>query len=235
VEVEMAVTKQLFQLQELDTDMEQTEQDLALKTEQAGKREVLEEAMNRLNVEKKRLEELKRRHHDAEWAVDDLLSKINSNEKQLYSGKISSPKELSSLQHEVNTMRSMGDQLENKALEIIDEVETTEQKVATMTEAYQKLDDEWQRQQQQLAEEIERLKKNLTNLRQKRQRMTAMIDPSAINLYERIRQQKKQAVAKVEQGICRACRISISASILQKARSGQPVQCGTCGRILYIS
>jgi len=39
----------------------------------------------------------------------------------------------------------------------------------------------------------------------------------------------------VEQGICRACRISLSANILQKARSGQPVQCGSCGRILFIS
>jgi len=231
----MAVTKQLFQLQELDIDIEQTEQNLTLKTEQLGRREALDEAQKHLTIEKQRLEELKRRNHDAEWAVDDLLSKIASTEKQLYSGKISNPKELSSLQHEVNTLRSMGDELENKALEIIDEVDMTEQKVASLADAYQKLDDVWHRQQQQLTNEIEQLQKNLADLRQKRQEMTALIEPSAINLYERIRQQKRQAVAKVEQGICRACRISLSASILQKARSGQPVQCGTCGRILYIS
>ena len=50
-----------------------------------------------------------------------------------------------------------------------------------------------------------------------------------------VSRQKKPAVARVEQGICQACRISLSASGLQHARSGQPVQCGTCGRILYIS
>jgi predicted nucleic acid-binding Zn-ribbon protein len=235
VEIEMTVTRQLFQLQEIDMDIEKAEQNLAIKTEQLGKREALGEALKCLNVEKQHLEEINRRHHDAEWAVDDLLGKIASTEKQLYSGKITNPKELSSLQHEVNTMRGMGDQLENKALEIIDEVETTEQKVASLTDAYQKLDDKLRSQQQQLTDEIEQLKKNLANLRQKRQEMTAMIEPSAVNLYERIRQQKKQAVAKVEQGICHACRISLSASILQKARSGQPVQCGTCGRILFLS
>ena len=231
----MTISKQLYQLQELDIDIEQTGETLSLKTGQLGKREALDNAQVRLTSERQQLEELKHRHHDAEWEVDDLLSKITAAEKQLYGGRITNPKELSGLQHEVNTMKAMSDQLENKALEIIEQVETAEKIVASASSECQKLDDEWREQQRQLTEDIELLKKTLADLKQRRQQLVEQIEPPAVELYEKIRQQKKQAVAKVEQGICRACRISLSASALQKARGGQPVQCGSCGRILFIS
>jgi predicted nucleic acid-binding Zn-ribbon protein len=231
----VSVTKQLFQLQEIDTDIEQTEQSIATKNGQLGKRETLDSALSLLNAERQKLEVLRHRHHDAEWQVDDALSKTAAAEQQLYGGKITNPKELSSLQHEVNTLKEISDQLETKALEIIEEVEAEEKNVASLSADYQQREEEWHQQQQQLTGEIEQLNKSLADLKQRRQQLTAQIELNALGLYERIRQQKKLAVAKVEQGICCACHISLSASILQKARSGQSVQCGTCGRILFIS
>jgi uncharacterized protein len=231
----MAITKQLYELQELDIEFEQTEQSLSLKTGQLGKREALDNAQSRLVSERQHLEKLKHERHDAEWEVDDLLNKIAAAEQQLYGGRITNPKELSSLQHEINAMKARSDQLENKALEIIEQAETAEKSVAAASAEYEKLEGEWLRQQQQLTDEIGLLKKNLADLTEKRRQLVEQIEPPAVELYEKIRQQKKQAVAKVEQGICRACRISLSASALQKARSGQPVLCGSCGRILFIS
>ena len=231
----MAVTKQLYELQELDTEIEHEEQALSQKSSQLGDRQVLDNAQKQLVSEQQRLAELKHQHRDAEAEVDDLLSKIAGIEGQLYGGKITNPKELSNLQHEVTTLKARGDDLENKALEIIDRVEAAEKSVATATSDYQNLEAEWNRQQQQLSDDIERLKTSLVDLKQKREQLSGQIESPAVTLYEKIRRQKKQAVAKVEQGICRACRISLSASAMQKARSGQPVQCGTCGRILFIS
>jgi predicted nucleic acid-binding Zn-ribbon protein len=231
----MTVTKQLYQLQELDIEIEQEEQTLNQKVGQLGEREALDNVQSRLASEKEQLEELKHQHRSAEAEVDDLLSKIAAAEEQLYGGKITNPKELSSLQHEVTMMKDKIDQLENRALEKIDQVETAENGVTATTTELKKMEEEWHQQQKQLSSDIEQLKTSLVDLRQKRQRLSEQIEPSAVALYEKIRQQKKQAVAKVEQGICCACRISLSASVLQKARSGQPVQCGTCGRILFIS
>jgi predicted nucleic acid-binding Zn-ribbon protein len=231
----MAITRQLFQLQEIDTEIENTGQSLAMKNARLGNREALENVQSRLASEQKRLEDLKHQHRDAEAEVDDLLSKIAATEEQLYGGKVTNPKELSGLQHEVTTMKAHSDQLENNALEIIDQVEAAEKSVAAVTGEYQKLEVEWNREQKQLTEDIEQLKSKLADLQRRRQELAGQIDAPSLTLYEKIRQQKKQAVAKVEQGICHACRISLSASALQRARSGQPVQCGTCGRILYIS
>jgi predicted nucleic acid-binding Zn-ribbon protein len=231
----MPVTKQLYELQELDTEIEQAEQSLFQKNGMLGKRDVLDEAQNRLDTAKKQFEELKHQRREAEADVDDTLSKIKEAEKQLYGGKITNPKELSNLQHEINTLKAHNDQLETKALEIIDQVEESEKIVSALDTDYQNLEKDWQNQQKQLATEIDQLKLKLTDLNERRLQLKETIELEAVQLYEKVRQQKKPAVSKVEQGICRFCRISLSASALQKVRTGQPILCGSCGRILFIS
>jgi predicted nucleic acid-binding Zn-ribbon protein len=230
----MAITKQLYQLQEIDLEIESEEQALSQKTSQLGDRQALDSAQTKIASEQQRLEELSHQQRSAEWEVDDVLNKISVAEEQLYGGKITNPKELSSLQHEVNTLKAKGDQLENKALDILDQVEAAEKSVAAATSDSQNLEDEWHRQQQQLANEIEQLKSRLAELQQKRQQSSAEIEPQAVELYEKIRQHKKPPVARVEQGICRICRISLPVSELQRARGGNPVTCSSCGRILFL-
>jgi uncharacterized protein len=231
----MPVTRQLYELQELDNDIEHTQQTLDLKTGQLGKREALDAAHESLTAEQKHLEERKHARRGTEGEVDDILNKIKTAEQQLYGGRITNPKELGNLQHEINSLKAMSDTTENKALEIIEQVETSEKKVAALSAEYNRLEEEWQRQQKQLGDDIELLKKTLADLNEKRRQLAEQIEPPTASLYDKVRRQKKQAVSKVEQGICRACRISISASVLQKARAGQPVLCGSCGRILFIS
>ena len=231
----MAVTRQLFQLQEIDTEIEQKTQSLNQKKDQLGNRDVLDAVQKRLTTEQKTLDELRHQHRDSEAEVTDLLTKIAGIEGQLYGGKVTNPKELEGLQHEVTTMKARAEDLENTTLEIIDRVEEAEKAVTKSTDEIKKLEAEWQLHQKQLTEEIEQLNGNLAELYKQREDLAAQLDKTALTLYERIRTQKKPAVAKVEQGICRTCRISLSASALQKARSGQAIQCGSCGRILYIS
>ena len=230
----MGITNQLYKLQEIDLEIEHEEQTLSQKSSQLGDRQVLDNAQNKLNMEQKQLEELKHQQHDAEWEVDDILSKIAAAEEQLYGGKITNPKELSNLQHEVSTFKTKSDLLETRALEIIDQVEAAEKSLAAASSEFKKLEEEWYQQQQQLSDDMEKLKSRLTDLKQKRQQLVEEIEPQAVELYEKIRQQKKPPVAKVEQGICHVCRISLSASELQRIRSGNPIQCGSCGRILFL-
>jgi predicted nucleic acid-binding Zn-ribbon protein len=231
----MAITKQLYELQELDTDIEHTQQTLDLKNGQLGKRDALDAALARLTTEQKTFEDVKHERRNAETELEDTTEKTSKAEKELYGGKITNPKELAGLQHEINTLKNISDQLETKALEVIDRFEITEKTVAGADAELKKLEAEWQQLQNQLTADITLLQKTLINLNEKRNQLVELIEPPAVKLYEGIRKQKKQAVAKVEQGICRACRISLSANVLQKARSGQPVPCGNCGRILFIS
>jgi len=230
----MSIARQLYQLQEVDLEIESNEQALHRLVSQLGENREIVEAQAKLTSEQRRLDELKHQQHSAEWEIDDLVSKVTAAEEQLYSGRIKNPKELTNLQHEVDILKAKRDQLENRALEIMDQVESTEASVAAKSSELNRLETEWHRQQQQLSTDIETLKSKLSDLGHKRQLISAEVDPQAVVVYDKLRQQKGQAVAKVEQGICRGCRISLPFSGLQQVRSGSLVQCGSCGRILFL-
>ncbi|MBA7599602.1 hypothetical protein ES703_06638 [subsurface metagenome] len=230
----MGVAKQLYQLQEVDLELESNEQALRQMTGQLGESQAVIRAQTRVASGQQRLDELRHQQHSTEWEIDDIVGKITTAEEQLYSGRIKNPKELTSLQHEVNMLKARRDQLETGALEIMDQVELAEASVAAASGEFKKLEAEWHNQQQQLSADIEKLKSKLSDLRHKRQLLSVEIDPQAIEVYDRLKKQKGQAVAKVEQGICRGCRISLPFSELQQARSGDLMQCGSCGRILFL-
>ena len=230
----MSIARQLYQLQEVDLEIESNEQTLRRLVSQLGENREIVEAQTKLTSEQRRLDELKHQQHSAEWEIDDLVSKVTAAEEQLYSGRIKNPKELTNLQHEVDILKAKRDQMENRALEIMDQVESTEASVAAKSSELNRLETEWHRQQEQLSTDIETLKSKLSDLGHKRQLISAEVDPQAVVVYDKLRQQKGQAVAKVEQGICRGCRISLPFSGLQQVRSGNLVQCGSCGRILFL-
>ena len=230
----MSIARQLYQLHEFDLEIDSNEQALIQKTSLLGESQALIRTQTELDSEQQRLDDLKHQQHSAEWEIDDLTSKIKAAEGQLYGGKITNPKELTGLQHEVETLKTRRNQVENDALGTMDRVEQAEAGIAALNGELKKLKGEWQSQQQQLSAETDQLKSKLADLRQKRQRLADEIDPQAIELYQRLRNHKGQAVSRVEQGICHGCRISLSSSELQQARGGNLVQCSSCGRILFL-
>jgi len=230
----MSVVKQLYQLQEVELEIESNEQALAQIASQLGESQAVVRARTKLKLEQQHLEELRRQQHAAEWEIEDLVSKLTTAEGKLYSGRIKNPKELTNLQHEVDGLRVRRDQLENKALAIMDRVELSTTRVDTLSNELKTLEAEWHSQQQQLSTNMEQLKTTLSDLKHKRQLLSVKIDPQAIELYQELKKQRRQAVAKVEQGICRGCRISLPTTELQRARGDSLVQCSSCGRILFL-
>lgn len=230
----MNVAKQLYRLQEVDLEIESGERALEEVTSQLGESRAVIKTQKQLELEQERLEESGRQQRSAEWEIDDIATKLAAAEEQLFSGRVRIPKELSNLQHEVEAFKTRRDQLEEQALGIIEQVEQSEAKVAKINGELKKLTADWRHQQKQLGEEMEKLKANLTDLKAKRREMVEEIEPAAYEFYQHLRKGKGIAVARVEQGICRGCRISLPTTDLQQARSGRLVSCSSCGRILFL-
>ena len=231
----MSIAKQLYQLQEVELEIESNEQALAQLASQLGESQAVVRAQAKLKLKQQHLEELGRQQHSAEWEIEDLVNKLTPAEEKLYSGRIKDPKELTNLQHEVDGLRVRRNQLEDQALEVMDQVELSTASVATLSNELKTLEADWHSQQQQLSTDMEQLKTTLADLKHKRQLLSANIDPQTIEFYQGLRKQKGLAVAKVEQGVCQGCRISLPTTELQRARSDSLVQCSSCGRILFLS
>jgi predicted nucleic acid-binding Zn-ribbon protein len=230
----MNLASQLYELQELDQEIESDEQELKRVVSQLGESRAVLEAQAKLQSEQQCLEGFKHQQHTAEWEIDDISNKVTDAEESLYSGRIKNPKELASLQQDVDMLKNRRGQLEEKALGVIDQVEQSESALARMGAELKTLTAEWQRQQKQLTEERARLEDALAGLKGRRQRLAEGIGAETVEFYQQLRKGKGTAVARVEQGICRGCRISLPVTDLQRARGQDLVQCSSCGRILFL-
>jgi uncharacterized protein len=75
----------------------------------------------------------------------------------------------------------------------------------------------------------------LTEVQAERATLAAPVDPDALELYSRIFSKKPDAVAAVENGICRGCHVKVVSSTTQSLRQGTALtHCDSCGRILYL-
>jgi predicted nucleic acid-binding Zn-ribbon protein len=231
----MNLARQLYQLQELDLEIESDERALKQVTSQLGESQAVLEARSRLQSEQQHLEELKHQQHSAEWEIDDITTKIATAEETLFSGRVKNPKELASLQQDVKMLKDRCGRLEEKALGVIEQVEQSEAGVATINSQLETLTADWRHQQKQLSQEMEKLKAALADLKGRRQLLSAEIEPETIEFYQQLRKGKGTAVARVEQGICRGCRISLPITDLQRVRGTNLVQCSSCGRILFLA
>jgi len=231
----MSLAGQLHELQELDLALRSNQQAQSRISSQLGESREAARVRVKLAAEQQRLDELTRQQHSLEWEVEDLSVKIAATEGKLFGGTIRNPKELANLQREDDELKMRRGQLEDRVLELMDGVEAATKSINMHTAGLAKLEAEWRDQQQRLTAELEQLKKEESDLNRKRESLVAQIESTAIDVYQRLSTQKGTAVAKVEQGICRGCQITLPTTELQQVRGGGLVRCSSCGRILYFA
>jgi predicted nucleic acid-binding Zn-ribbon protein len=230
----MGMARQLYQLQAIELEIESKEQTLARCLGQLGESRVVDEVKTRLLAAKEQLEKLEHEQHSTEWEVEDLETKLSAAKDDLYSGRIKNPKELASLQHEVEALNTIHDQMEERVLGIMEGVELATADLDSLSDKLKVLEEEWRGEQQKLSAEIEQLKDIISELKDKRQKVLDTIDAETLGCYSRLKKQKGLAIARIEQGTCCGCRISLSTAELQRARGGSLVRCNSCGRILFL-
>ncbi len=229
------VPKQLYQLQETDLEIESSEQAIAQITGQLGESKRVLATRQKLAQMQQDLEQSKSEQRSIEVEASDLTAKTTASEKDLYSGRIHNPKELVNLQAEIEALKNKRRQLDDKALEIMGKVDQASKDITALKQELEALEEDWQKQQHQLSAHLEQYKNKLAGLNQKRQVLVADIEPPIVQVYEELRKQKRTAIAKVEQGVCRGCRISLPVNELQSVRGGRIVRCSSCGRLLFLA
>ena len=233
----MNKAKQLYELQEVDLNIEHKTQALTQVRSQLGKDDDLVAARAALDSEKKRLVDLEHQQKTEEWELNELGAKISAVEKKLYGGSVKNPRELTPFQQDLEILKTQRGEREDKLLALMMDVESLQQNVSLKKSEFDKIEREWHENQQKLSQQQTELETELAQLQQEREMLASQIDSDSLGLYEEVRRAKQgQAVAKVMQGRCQGCRISLSVSDQQKARMGQELaQCSNCGRILYLS
>ncbi len=230
----MNLAKRLYELQHIDLEIQSFRETLAQLNLQIGANEVVLKAKADLDAMKKHLAEVSQKCRDMEWETEDLRKAISKLNEKLYGGKIGNPKELVSLEQELENFNTKLRGKEDDLLELMNEEEITRKNLAMQSERVVRLEEDWQQQQKALVQKRHEVEKQLLEIDKKRQEVASSIDSQALTLYEGLRLKKGQAVVKVEQGTCQGCRITLPMNEWQRAKSGTIVQCSSCGKILYL-
>ncbi|MEE8318697.1 MAG: hypothetical protein V3R36_03550, partial [Dehalococcoidales bacterium] len=126
----MVIARQLYQLQEVDLEIESDEKALNGIVVRLGDNRLILEAQGRLTSAERQLDELRKRQRIAERETEDLAVKLATEEGKLYNGRIQNPKELANLQHEVELIKEKRSRLDDGVLAVMDEVERAENGLA---------------------------------------------------------------------------------------------------------
>jgi hypothetical protein len=231
----MSIARDLYQLQEVDTALEANLQAQKRVSGQIGESQLVIKARAKLAEEQKNLERFQAQQKSTEWEIDDLTAKIKETEKKLYGGKIFNSKELGSLQQETEELKKRRSGFEDKSIALMDDLELTRKVISSSLAELSKLEILWKEQQKQFVVELMQLKAAQIVLQSNRQQICALIDADTLFIYQELRKRKGLAVAKVEQGICQGCRITLPNTDLQRAKGGGVVRCSSCGRIIFLA
>lgn len=230
----MAVTEQLFRLEQLDADLAQREAELAeIRRRQAQSPEI--------EAAEKRLDELRAQERQAsaeqrrlESDLDELETRIKRDQTRMYGGQIVDPRELSSLEKELEHYRAQRDQLEEMLLTEMERLEGLQAELAMASKRANETRQRWEADRPMQARQAEQLGDALAAARAEREALAASIDARALGLYQRLRASSGHAISQVSDGVCQWCRVAIPPKDVQHARAGSLVTCSNCQRILHV-
>lgn len=230
----MTTIKQLYSLQEVDLALDEVHSRIAEVEQELEGRLSLGRIEEALEQARGRLQEIQASHREAQAEAARLRDRVNYLEGQLYGGDIVNPRELETLQLEVNNTRHQLEQQDVRLLELSLQAEDTRNRIENLERDLADTQAAWDTRQTELWIQLEELTERQETLTAERKDMAAGLDAVELTRYEGLRKSKGgKAVARVMRGLCQACRMSLPTQHLQRVRSGrQMVLCNSCGRML---
>ena len=232
----MTTAKQLLSLQELDLALD-------LIQGESGKAQVeldsgmgLEEVRAELHEGAELLEEAQTQHKIQELETESQRERSARLDEQLYGGSITNPRDLESLEQEASHVRASLEQQDAKLLELTNQAEESRSKLEALETRLADSQSAWEKRHAELQTDLERWTAQRETIAEQRENLVETLDPVSVQRYEVLRKAKRGlAVAKVERGLCQACRMSLPTHQHQKVRSArETVLCSSCGRILCL-
>jgi predicted nucleic acid-binding Zn-ribbon protein len=173
-----------------------------------------------------------------EGEIDVVTGKARSEEDRAASGRVTSPKELTTIQDEVAALRRRQVALEDDLLEQMEQRETLEAELAELTGRHDTLTAEQAEVTRARDVALAEIDRELAVEQAARKAVASQIGEELLTLYDQIRRrQGGVGAAALLQATCQGCRVSMSAvelAAIRKLPAGTVKRCENCRRILVV-
>ena len=231
--------KRLLDLQRVDSAIDRLTQRKADLPEQRTLDELavqLEEARAAHAAKRAELDEIAHEQGRLEGDVQMIDDKIAHESGRLYGGDITSPKELASIQAELDALRRRKNHLEDQDLEVMERREAVEKDMSGLADQLADLERRVQEATDARDHAAIEIETELNENTSTRAAILPEIPPDLLEVYQELRPKKNGvAAAALEGSVCRGCGVSLSPVALdaiKRAESGDVARCENCRRIL---
>jgi uncharacterized protein len=183
-----------------------------------------------------RREEVAREERRFDDEASSLEDKAAAEERRLYSGEVTSPRELQQLQADVDQLRRHRRSLEDRELEVMERRETFDSEVTALEERARALESEAERLNATLSGVESEIEAEVSTERTARDEIAATVDAALLDDYEHRRERARgMGVARLNGNTCQGCHLaipSVEAERIRKSPPGTVAHCDNCGCIL---
>ena len=231
----MSAALGLYRLQQVDSQIDQIVARLKTIQETLENDLELKAATVHFEISNKKCKDAERALKLIEAEVQKQRIKIEQTESSLYGGRVHNPKELQDLQKDVASLKKHLETLEERELEAMLLVESTEKEEQLAQTELERVKSSRGDQNRDLTKESEVLRKDRERLDSERKAVMGNLESKTVGIYDQLRQQRRGiAVTTLRDNSCTACGTTLTASQQQSARStSQLFYCPTCSRVLY--
>jgi len=226
----------LYLLQEIDLAINAQQARLTEIDQILGQDEHVTETEHAYQQAEAALVPWKTKVRDLELEIKGVTGKSSAGEQRLYSGTVTSPKELQDMQEEIATLKRRHSKLEDELLEAMIELEDRQARRDEASRELSTAREAWEAEQSDLVVEQEQLKHSLAELRVQRQAALQPVNADSLAVYEKLfRSKRGNVVSPLADSICKFCGVGQTTVVVQQVRQGHHlVHCANCGRILVL-
>jgi predicted nucleic acid-binding Zn-ribbon protein len=174
-----------------------------------------------------------RRFEDEAQIVSD---KADTDDARLYSGEVQGVKDLEALQHEIGSLRARQENLEDQALEAMEEAEDLRGRVESLEAERLEVDTRIDRLESEITTTEAEIDSEIDRISAARAAAVGSTDPDLVKRYEQLHPGMGSAtVVRFDGSNCSGCPSVMPAMEVDRVKhepAGSTLECRECGRIV---
>jgi len=224
----------LYALQEVDTALAVARRKLDGLDRGDAERAAAESARTLFERISRTLHDTSRDLTDAELELQSVEQKKKQYEDRLYGGRVTNPKELTSMQEEIEALGRQRGRLEERILVLMDQVDALKAQVREAQEKHTAADALLNEKEAAYREAYREISERIAALDERRAKAREAVPVALLKRYEAIQAQRGGVgAARIEGNVCSVCHTSLPTNLIRRVQAGESVElCENCGRIL---
>jgi uncharacterized protein len=226
---------QLLTLQERDQRIRAFQTELnAIPEERRYKEKQIADSAARLDAAKLRMKEIEVERNKLQVDAQvkrDAIAKYKTQQFQTRKNE-----EFSALGHEIEAAEKNIVTIEDRELELMEEVERLKPAVAEAERQHKEEQSKLEGQIAELGRKIENIQARVAELTESRPALTEGLDEDVLDQYTRLFKSKSgSALVEIDHEVCTGCHVKVTTQVSLGVKGDKAiVHCPNCGRILYL-